>query len=39
MNSWERFDETFLPGEEVFYSNLNMENIAAVDYRRAKKSI
>ena len=37
MNIWERFDETFLPGEEAFYSSLNMENIAAVDYRRAKK--
>ena len=27
MDNWERFNETSLPNEESFYSNLNMENI------------
>ena len=33
MNNWERFDETSLPNKESFYSKLNMENIADIDYR------
>ena len=33
MDNWERFDETSLPNEESFYSNLNMENIDDIDYR------
>ena len=37
MDSWERFDETSLPHKEAFYSSLNMENIADIDYRHAKK--
>ena len=37
MNSWERFDETSLPDKEVFYSSLNMEDIADVDHRHAKR--
>ena len=37
MDSWERFDETSLPDKEVFYSNLNMENITDIDYRHAKR--
>ena len=37
MDSWERFDETSLPNKEVFYSNLNMEDITDVDYRHAKR--
>ena len=27
MDSWQRFDEISLPDKEVFYSNLNMEDI------------
>ena len=34
MDSWQRFDETSLPDKEAFYSNLNMEDITDVDYRR-----
>ena len=30
MDNWERFDETLLPNQEAFYSNLNMED---TDYR------
>ena len=37
MDSWERFDETSLPDKKAFYSNLNMEKIADVDYRHAKR--
>ena len=37
MDSWERFDETSLPDKEAFYSALNMENIADVDHRPAKR--
>ena len=37
MNSWERFDETFLPVEEAFYSSLIMEDITDVDYRHSKR--
>ena len=37
MDSCERFDETSLPHKEAFYSSLNMENIADIDYRHAKK--
>ena len=36
MDSWERFDEILLPGKEVFYSNLNMENITDINYRNRK---
>ena len=36
MDSWERFKEKLLPDKESFYSNLNMENIADIDYRHAK---
>ena len=37
MNSSERLDETSLPDEEASYSSLNMEDIAEVDYRHAKR--
>ena len=37
MDSWERFNETFLPKKEEFYSSLNMEGITNVDYRHAKR--
>ena len=33
MDNWERFNETFLPSKEYFYSNLNVENIDDIDYR------
>ena len=36
MDSWQRFDETSLPDKEVFYSNLNMEDITDVDHRHGK---
>ena len=34
MDSWKKFNETLLPSKEDFYSNLNMENIDDIDYRR-----
>ena len=37
MDSWERFNETSLPDKEAFYSNLNMEDVADVDYRHPKR--
>ena len=37
MDNWERFDETTLPEKEDFYSSLNMEDIAEVDHRHAKR--
>ena len=33
MDNWERFDESLLPSNKSFYSNLNMENIDDIDYR------
>ena len=33
MDNWERFNETSLPNQKSFYSNLNMENINDIDYR------
>ena len=33
MDNWERFNETSLPSKELFYSNLNMEDIDDIDYR------
>ena len=36
MDSWQRFDETSLPDKEVFYSNLNMEDITDADYKHGK---
>ena len=37
MDNWARFDETLLSNREVFYSNLNMENITDTDYRHTNK--
>ena len=37
MYSWERFDETSLPGKKVFYGSLNMEDITDVNHRHAKR--
>ena len=34
MDNWEKFNETSLPNQESFYSNLNMENIDDTDYRQ-----
>ena len=33
MDTREKFDETSLPDEKSFYSNLTMENISDIDYR------
>ena len=38
MDSWERFDETSLPGKKAFYSSLNMEDILDIDYRHANNA-
>ena len=37
IDSWERFDETSLPDKYAFYSSLDMENIADIDYRHANR--
>ena len=37
MDSWGKFDETTLPSKEVFYSNLNLEDISDEDYAYAQK--
>ena len=37
MDSWERFDEIFLPDKKYFHRSLNMEDITDVDYRHSKK--
>ena len=37
MDSWEKIDETTLPPKEVFYNNLNLENISDEDYANAQK--
>ena len=37
MDSWERFDETYLPEKGTFYSSLNMEDITDVDHRHANR--
>ena len=37
MDSWEGFDKDLLPNKEAFYSSLNIEDIANVDYTHAKK--
>ena len=37
MDDWENFNETTLPEEEEFYSNLNMENITNANYAHVKR--
>ena len=37
MESWERFYEPSLPGEEAFYSELNLEDITDKDYVHTQK--
>ena len=37
MDSCERFDETSLPDKEVFYRNLNIDDVTDVDHKHAKR--
>ena len=37
MDDWEKFNETWLPEKEEFYSNLNMEYITNADYMYMKR--
>ena len=37
MTSWDKFEETKLPPEEAFHSNLNMNDINDYDYEHAQK--
>ena len=37
MDSWERFDETELPSQKSFYSELNLEGISDEDYNHVKR--
>ena len=37
MDDWDRFNEEQLPNKSDFYSSLNMEDIAEIDYRHALK--
>ena len=34
VDNWQKFNETSLPSKQDFYSNLNMEDIDDIDYRR-----
>ena len=37
MVDWEKFNETSLPDNKEFYSNLNMEDITDLDYNHVKR--
>ena len=37
MESWEKLDETALPPEKDFYSNLNLEGTSDEDYAHVQK--
>ena len=37
MDSWEKFNETFLPPKNNFYSELTLEDITDKDYKHAQK--
>ena len=37
MDSWDKFEETTLPPESSFYSNLNMSGVSDTDYEHACK--
>ena len=37
MDSWERFNENFLPPKKDFYSELTLEDINDKDYEHAQK--
>ena len=39
MNEWKKFNETTLPENEQFYSNLNMEDITDANYMHAKEFV
>ena len=39
MDSWERFNETSLPGKKDFYNEFNLEGINDKDYTHANKSV
>ena len=36
-DNWEGFDETSLPDEKAFYSELNLEDVTGEDYKHYKK--
>ena len=36
MDDWEKFNETWLPEKEDFYSHLNMEDVVGADRTHAK---
>ena len=35
MEGWDKFNEKIIPGKELFYSNLTLENISETDYAHA----
>ena len=37
MDDWETFNETTLPVKDTFYSKLNIQDIADVDYMHGKR--
>ena len=37
MDDWKKFNETSLPDNKEFYSNLNMEDITDLDYNHVKR--
>ena len=37
MDSWEKFNETFLPPKKDFYIELKLEDISDKDYAHAQK--
>ena len=37
MDDWEKFNVPTLPEKNIFYSNLNMEDITDADYIHAKR--
>ena len=37
MDDWKKLKETSLPEKEVFFNNLNMEDITDADYTHAKR--
>ena len=39
MNGWDKFNEKTIPGKELFYSNLTLENISETDYAHANNNV
>ena len=35
VDGWDKFNEKIIPGKELFYSNLTLENISETDYAHA----